>query len=508
MSADLKQLNKLQDRDVPLTQFSSKLSRTIAALYVFTFVTVSIGTGFALYQNWAVRLEQAQSRLVRTAHVGNFLVETALTSAAKSLDSTQLLFSEVLQMGSMDKDLASQLLSASYAKFRVYNQTDGFGLMFFVDHQGRLVAQSEGQADTAIDMSDRQYFHLLRDHPRLQRTVGPLVFARTTGQWVFHMSVPVYGKNGEFSGVLVQQILENDIADKLVQYADNQHFEHMVTHIEGREPSFVYPPPGTSQTPTSAFLWALAHQRTGQGQKGESTEHLLTGFAKSQAYDLGTYTTFPVSQLRYEFWVGNQYLILYAVIGILFSTAIFYYLFNLSKRLSFAQRASSHDPLTRLHNRRALDERLPQLLRASQRAQTPISVLFIDIDHFRFFNENYGHESGDVALKAVAQTIQSCARRPLDFVCRWGGEEFVVVLPETNRQAAIKVADNILNAVRAIELESIQGDRPRLTVSIGLVTHTILAESAQEDLVDQADKAMLEAKIQGRDRRVESVHSV
>lgn len=507
MSADLKQLNKGQDRDAPLSQFSSKLSRTIAALYVFTFVTVSIGTGFALYQNWAVRLEQAQSRLVRAAHVGNFLVETALTSAAKSLDSTQQLFSEVLQMGSMDKDLAGQLLNASYAKFRVYNQTHGFGLMFFVDQQGKLVAQSEGQADMSIDMSDRQYFQLLRDNPRLQRTVGPLVFARTTGQWVFHMSVPVYGMNGEFSGVLVQQILENDIAEKLVQYADTQHFEQMITHIEARDSSFVYPPPNKDQAPTNAFLWALAHQRTGQGQKGDVTDHMLTGFAKSPTYDLGTYTTFPVSKLRAEFWAGNQYLILYAVIGILFSTAIFYYLFNLSKQLSLAQGASLHDPLTRLHNRRALDERLPHLMRVSQRSQLPISVLFIDIDHFRFFNENYGHESGDIALQAVAQTIQSCARRPLDFVCRWGGEEFVVVLPETDRQAAIKVTDNILNAVRAIELESIQGDRPRLTVSIGHVTHTIQANGPQEDLVDQADKAMLEAKNQGRDRRVESVRS-
>lgn len=234
---------------------------------------------------------------------------------------------------------------------------------------------------------------------------------------------------------------------------------------------------------------------------------MLTGFAKSPTYDLGTYTTFPVSKLRAEFWAGNQYLILYAVIGILFSTAIFYYLFNLSKQLSLAQGASLHDPLTRLHNRRALDERLPHLMRVSQRSQLPISVLFIDIDHFRFFNENYGHESGDIALQAVAQTIQSCARRPLDFVCRWGGEEFVVVLPETDRQAAIKVTDNILNAVRAIELESIQGDRPRLTVSIGHVTHTIQANGPQEDLVDQADKAMLEAKNQGRDRRVESVRS-
>lgn len=191
-----------------------------------------------------------------------------------------------------------------------------------------------------------------------------------------------------------------------------------------------------------------------------------------------------------------------ALIGILFSTAIFYYLFALSKKLSTAQMASLHDPLTRLHNRRALDEVLPNLLRDAMRSQQPISVLFIDIDHFRYFNDNYGHESGDVALQVVAQTMSALVRRPLDFVCRWGGEEFVVVLPHTNTDGAMQVADNILNAVRKIELQCANGERPKLTVSIGHVTSLTNTNLLQEDLIDQADKAMLLAKSQGRNRRV------
>jgi diguanylate cyclase (GGDEF)-like protein len=130
-------------------------------------------------------------------------------------------------------------------------------------------------------------------------------------------------------------------------------------------------------------------------------------------------------------------------------------------------------------------------------------VLFIDIDHFRYFNDHYGHESGDIALQAVAQALASSVKRPLDFVCRWGGEEFVVVLPKTNRHAATKVADNILDSVRQIELECTNGDRPRLTVSIGHVTSTLEVTAVEEDLVDEADKAMLQAKGQGRNQRVE-----
>lgn len=503
MSADLKQINMLPESVMPSAARFSKLSKTIVVLYAFTFLSVAVGTWFALYQNWTVRVDQAQSRLVRSAHMGNFLIETALTSAAKSLDNTQVLFSEVLQMGPMDRDLAGQLLNASYEKFRAYNKTDVFGLMFFVDQHGKMFAQSEGPADIRLDFSDRQYFYQLRDTPGLQRTVGPLVFARTTGEWVFHMSVPVIGKDGKFAGVLVQQILEREIAGKLTQYVDPQFFEYLITHFDGSDPSFVYPPPTTTGSPSQAFLKALTHKRGPNEKEVQPAPDLLMGYAKSEAYDLATYATFPKSKLQEEFVRGNQYLMLYALIGIVFSTLIFYYLYSLSRQLSAAQRQSLHDPLTGIHNRRALDEVLPNMMRAAKRSQQPISVLFIDIDHFRFFNENFGHESGDVALQAVAKTLQACARRPLDFVCRWGGEEFVVVLPETGRQAAMKIADDMLQAVRQIDLQSIQGNSPRLTVSIGHVSHTIVKDPAQEDLVDQADKAMLLAKSQGRDRRME-----
>ena len=503
MTADLKQINKKQHGALTTIQFSSKLSKTIVGLYLFTLASVSVGTWFALYQNWTVRLDDAHSRLVRSASVGNFLVETALTSAAKSLDSTQAAITKAIQANQMNHEQAHFILSSSYTKFQTFNKTDAFGLLFFVDKHGKLYAQSSGKADTNIDFTDRFYFKELRDNPDIHRTIGPLVLARTTGQWVFHMSVPIYGKNGEFSGVLVQQILEKDIANKLMQYADPNHFEYMMTHFDSSAPSFVYPPPGTQFTVPSAFSFTLGHKKEEMSNISAHSDKLLMSSATSPTYDLETYATYPISKLKNEFVLGNRYLMLYSFIGMLFFTAIFYYLHDLSKQLIAAQMSSLHDALTKLHNRRALDEVLPTLLRESMRSQEPISVLFIDIDHFRYFNENYGHESGDIALQAVAQALSVSLHRPLDFVCRWGGEEFVIVLPQTNRHAAKKIADDILDAVRQIEFQCTNGDQPRLTVSIGHVTSTITTTPVQDDLVDQADKAMLLAKSQGRDQRVE-----
>ncbi len=515
MTADLKALHAPPHPALTSVQLHSRLSKTIAALYVLTQLAVSLGVGFALFQNWTLRLESVQSNLVRNANMGNFLMESALTSATKSLKNTQTSFQQALQTGTISQRLASQMLYTSDASFRRYNKTETFGLLFYVDKSGMLYAQSNGVSETTIDVSDRLYFSQLRNRPQVQVAVGPLVVARNTGQWVFHISVPFYDPSGEFHGVLVQQILVNDIAAKLKAFVDTAQFEQMVTQYDGIDPSFFFPPPGYSEAPDSKFLVAWSRRKKLEvpnnglfiwdGQTFGLAGKLLLGIATSPTYALTTFVSFPVSRLHHDFWVGNLVLLLYWVFGVFFVTAIFYYVYKLSRKLAKAQLESLHDALTTLSNRRALDETLPHLLRESVRSQAPISVLFVDIDHFRYFNENYGHESGDIALTMVAHALRACARRPLDFVCRWGGEEFVLVLPQTNRLAAQAMADRVLVAIRAIELQSINGSHPKLTVSVGHVTAIMATNGPQEDLVDDADKAMLQAKSRGRNQRAEYV---
>ena len=160
------------------------------------------------------------------------------------------------------------------------------------------------------------------------------------------------------------------------------------------------------------------------------------------------------------------------------------------------------DPLTQLKNRRAIDSELPRLWKESIRSQKPISVLFIDIDHFKIFNDNYGHECGDIALKAVAKTIKSSVNRPLDLCYRWGGEEFVVVLPDTDEDGAVLLANNILSAVRSLRFNFMPDIKPQISVSIGVSTMLVTESNKTDDLIDMADKAMYMAKQNGRDRYV------
>jgi diguanylate cyclase (GGDEF)-like protein len=203
-----------------------------------------------------------------------------------------------------------------------------------------------------------------------------------------------------------------------------------------------------------------------------------------------------------KFVANNKNFFVYSVLGFLLTAVIFGYLYRVSQQLADAQSTSAHDPLTRLNNRRALDEQMPLLMRESMREQTPLSVMFIDIDHFRKFNELYGHESGDVALQAVANALAGVCQRPRDFICRWGGEEFVVVLPNTTEFAAKQMAQNMLGAIQRLKLRVPHQAPPRLTVSIGHITVIVSLRTLDDDLVGAADQAMLQAKNLGRNQSV------
>jgi diguanylate cyclase (GGDEF)-like protein/PAS domain S-box-containing protein len=156
------------------------------------------------------------------------------------------------------------------------------------------------------------------------------------------------------------------------------------------------------------------------------------------------------------------------------------------------------DPLTGLKNRRAFDQDLEKEFARSSRHHHPLSVLMVDIDHFKVFNDTHGHQAGDEALRAVARCIKEVARRPLDIAARYGGEEFAVVLPDTDIVGARAVAETLCEAVRGLGIINGKGNGV-VTVSIGVaaVSRSNLLPSA-EDLVRQADAALYLAKGHGR----------
>lgn len=470
------------------TRTHQKLSHTIVALYVITLLILGVGAAFALHQNWQIRLEASHNNLMRSANMGNLLVETALQNASKNLHATQAQIRAASQRGWVSNAHIHRTLKAAQRDFDANNARPKLNLLIHVNAVGLAYARSDVLLTRPMDMAAHFFYTDLRDHPTKQKTVGPLLKAHTAGAWVFHIAVPMRDAQGAFAGVLVQQLFVKDIASDLAKYSDLRSFEQMLTHYPGSAASFFYPAPKDDTS-----NWLRTHTRK---------ENLLIGFSQSPQLALTTYAAIPMQRVLYEFIQDNMYFFAYVVAGFVFITAVFLYLLHLSKQLMLAQISSRNDPLTHLNNRRALDEQLPHLMRESMREQTPVTVLFIDIDNFRLFNEHYGHESGDVALLAVATALASVCQRPLDFICRWGGEEFVAVLPNTNTIAAQKISQDMLNATRALKLHVPHHTAPRITVSIGYVTRTIKASTLELDLVGMADLAMLQAKEQGRNQSV------
>ena len=164
---------------------------------------------------------------------------------------------------------------------------------------------------------------------------------------------------------------------------------------------------------------------------------------------------------------------------------------------------ASHDHLTGLPNRRHIDEALDQQLRRSVQDATPLSVLMIDVDMFKDYNDHVGHLQGDQCLRSIAKQLRQVMRRSSDVMGRYGGEEFMAVLPGTGAAHALRIALNALQEVRNLQLMHPTSPHGCVTLSIGVATFDDFARKAsvaqqRSELLGQADQALYTAKAQGR----------
>jgi len=161
---------------------------------------------------------------------------------------------------------------------------------------------------------------------------------------------------------------------------------------------------------------------------------------------------------------------------------------------------ASTDSLTGLANRRTFDETLAAELARSRRSGSDTSLVLMDIDQFKAFNDTYGHPSGDACLRRVAATVREQAKRPADMVARYGGEEFALILPGTNEDGAYRLAEPIRRAIFGLQLEHAVAEKGVVTVSVGVATAAGDREITALELLTRADAALYIAKDAGRDR--------
>lgn len=161
--------------------------------------------------------------------------------------------------------------------------------------------------------------------------------------------------------------------------------------------------------------------------------------------------------------------------------------------------------MTEVANRRRFDEYLEEQWQYLTEKSAPLSLILCDIDYFKSYNDYYGHQAGDDCLKQVAYALSLAVKRSVDLVCRYGGEEFAIIMPDTDLQEAVKVAQEIVLAVKKLKIPHAQSQVSEyVTMSLGISIQIPTQELRVKSAIATADTCLYEAKKQGRDRFVTS----
>ncbi len=185
--------------------------------------------------------------------------------------------------------------------------------------------------------------------------------------------------------------------------------------------------------------------------------------------------------------------------SIFFENSISCNFLEVLKKIEKINNLALKDALTGVYNRRYINEKLPIDLMTTAASDISLSVIMIDIDHYKLVNDTYGHLVGDTVLKILAETIQSCIKRETDWVARYGGEEFFICLPGAQLPKAVEIAENIRKAIED-RMIKVGTEEIRVTASFGVSSNKYTKDSNFEDVIDEADRKLYRAKKNGRNR--------
>lgn len=392
---------------------------------------------------------------------------------------------------------------------------ENFGHTLVLDRTGRLIISSKTLTPEPLSYADREYFQYHAAHADPGLHVSPPLMSRITGRWVLIISRRLSNPDGSFAGVVLGSI-----------YLD--YFRQLFAAIEPDHPGTValYGPGGTivmrepydeqligrSVSATDSFQRML---QTGQGvftgpaMTGEGTRT----FTVTQVGEFPLWLSIALtSEDIYAAWWQKALVLGTVFLSLCASTVVLTALFQRELiRRRAAQQAmaalnaelrqlATTDALTGLGNRRQFDEILAREWRRAARVSKPLSLLMLDADHFKSFNDRYGHQQGDEALRLIARAMQAALPRPSDTAYRIGGEEFAVVLPDTEQAGAETVANRLRQAVIEQLMPHAGNPHGVVTISCGVAVASTGSSDNLTSLIAAADRALYEAKREGRNR--------
>ena len=443
---------------------------------------------------------------VETADNLSLVVEREVSRTFKLLDqSLQAVADNAL-------DPAVRAMPPAYRNSILFDRAttagDLLGSMLFVDAGGRIVDASDPHYPRNVDFSDRDWFKAHRARADIGVFVSAPYRSRLRGgAQSIALSRRVNHPDGSFAGVAIAAI-KLDYFSALLEGVDiGAHGAVTLLHTDGT--ILTYNPGngaliGTNVRKTVNLARYLATgERAFIGASAIDGEHRLFVFRTFR--DVPMMMSIGASEEAiYAAWERRVvYVICLTILLaiVLITLSVFLAAEFKSRLLIEAElRALSRtDSLTGLANRRTLDQAIGKEWMRARRAHAGLAVLFIDIDRFKPYNDTYGHHQGDAALAAVAGAIASCIARPSDLAARFGGEEFVVLLPDTGATGARHVAAAIHQGVAQLAIAHTGSEFGRVTVSVGIAVNDGAVETAGA-LLELADQALYAAKAKGRNQ--------
>jgi diguanylate cyclase (GGDEF)-like protein len=383
------------------------------------------------------------------------------------------------------------------------------GDILWLDAKGDVVGDSTSAVPRQANFADTAPFQAHRDSPGLGLLISPPFKARLGNlDWCISFSRRISGHNGEFMG-LAAGALRLSYFNQLFQrldIGDDSSINLLNTdgQLLARQPTRPQDPLiGTNFADYPNFKRILGEHAGSFSARSAlyGTQRIYT-FARVADLPLIVLVVHSADEV-YKPWRRTALLVSVATgvlcLGILWLTVL---LGRELRRRHDAEQGlatlAATDSLTGLANRRRLDQALRLEWSRAQRNRKPLSVLMVDVDHFKAFNQRHGHAGGDHVLREVAKTIERCIRRPADLAARYGGEEFQVVLPETELAGALLLAERIRSSVES--MPPFHGDERSVTVSVGIGLHVPGTQQDLTGLLGAADEALYRAKAKGRNR--------
>ena len=497
----------------------SRVSASATLFVVLVCVLLVVITGWSA---WNARMVQLHELETATDNMARALAQHA-DDTFKSADTAMLGLAERIANDGTSPEALARLHKLLVLRVQELPELKG---IFIYDKNGAWLVNSRPEFDPSSNNADREYFVFHRDHPDGGPHVGLPVRSRSTGEWIIPLSRRLNDAKGNFAGVVLATIGVDYFSNFYNSFDignDGAIFLALNNGIQLVRRPLLADSIGKNLSKGPLFSDYASKNNAGNAMVRSVQDGVerLNGYRHLSHFPLLVTAALSKNEILAD-WHRTSLLhgAIAAIVTIILALLGFRLVGQINLRVRAEEEAhragvallemnktleklALQDGLTGLANRRHFDNMLREELIRATRSASSLALIMIDVDNFKKYNDIYGHLAGDECLRQVGKIIHAAEQRSGDLAARYGGEEFALLLPSTGVKGALKVAEQIRQAIGGLEIKH-DGNRPGIvTISagvnaLGMVTDVDTASS----LIGPADEALYAGKAGGRNRVV------